>query len=188
MKKTGNRAKAQWSDLCNAAEQLCHEIANDDLNRSVGANLRTRVSFILALGEDLGPPAKARLGRRLIALSRAISKAAVPLFDLGEDGYSLYEVKAKLEKVADLVTAIEEIGRSGILSLDESEEVLKATESLVNPALRLAVRLVDPDRHEFEWVDDLSVRVGAAAMSIAWRTSALVEDQNREIWLARKSA
>ena len=113
-----------------------------------------------------------------------ITKAIIALLELGE-GYRFADVKVKLDIAHDLMGALNELASSDAIAIEDKVPLIKAAETLINPALRTAVRLVDPDRVEFNYVDDAAIGIGSSALSIAWRASAIVTDKGRELRQSR---
>lgn len=166
------------NQLCDIAVSICGSFCD---GRPTRANSMTLIiSSILELIEDLEPVEKAEITKRLETTIVRLIDAAMPCMVLGDE-YYFDRVRVQLDLVTSVIAATEMVVGNDALSLDQKKVLIDAVEPLLNPALRLVVRLANPDGHEFEWVDDYSVRLASEAMTIAWRISAIVEDRGREV-------
>jgi len=109
-----------------------------------------------------------------------VATAVRSLLELG-NGYELAMVKMKLDAAYKLMGALDEVASSASIPIEHKMPVIVAAETLIVPALRMAVRLVDPDRVEF--ISDAEIGLGQSAMSVAWRASAIVHDKSRDLRL-----
>lgn len=176
----------QAHQLCDMAGEICNQFdkCGGAGQAQCAEQLNSTVATILAFMEGSDPAEKEEIAARLVGLINQITRSSVPVLALGNE-YSFSDVNKRLDFVTHIIRTVEMVAGDDAFSVDRKQEIVEAAERLVNPALRLCVHLVNPDRHEFEWIDDYSVRLGSAAMSIAWRASAIVEDRGREIRRAR---
>ena len=163
--------------LCDRAQTICWRIADSGMaDPDVARNatvLRSMISTILIVGADRADAgATSGLDEEVAALGKSIADAMEPLLthadSCGESG-----MKAQLNVASILVSSIEAIARSDLLSLHQKELVSDAVLSLVYPALYLVVRTIDPDKHEDDVVDNCAVHRGCNAMLLARRISDL---------------
>ena len=75
--------------------------------------------------------------------------------------------------------ALDELASSDTIAIADKTPLIEAAEILIEPALRAAVRLTDPDR--VEYICDVEIGLGLSAMSIAMRASAIFTNKSREL-------
>lgn len=165
------------NNLCDRAQAICWRLADigmadPDIARNATV-LRSMISTILIVGADqIDASATSGLGEEVTALGKSIADALDPLLTHA-DSCGESEMKAQLNVASILVSSIEAIARSDLLSLHQKELVSDAVLALVYPALYLVVRTIDPDKHEDDVVDNRAVHRGCNAMLLARRISDL---------------
>jgi len=162
--------------LSDRAQSVCRRLADGGTRDPELVNnatvLRPMISTILALLEDADDGGNPEISTKVLDLAIAVADATTPLLTFA-DSRGESEMSAQLNVASILVSSIEAVARSELLSLHQKELLSDAVGSLVYPALHLVVRTIDPDKHEDDVVDNRAVQLGWNAMLLARRLSAL---------------
>lgn len=161
------------------AEACALKLGNTELSvaeRCLAAQqLRPLISIILL------PNARAEQEDRhkcLHTIVEEITQAILSLLDLGHS-FRFADAKVNLDLAYDLMRTLDELASSDTIAIVDKAPLIEAAEILIEPALRTAVRLTDPDR--VECVCNVEIGLGFSAMSIALRASAIVTAKSREL-------
>lgn len=176
---TKAKTESNYQDLLQLTLSTALELGDPILGITERANAAHRLrALVSALLQSKAMVEGGEWPASLCSIVEEITKAILSLLELG-DTITFADVKEKLDIACDLMGALDEISRSDAIALEDKLPILENVEALVNPALRTLVRLVDPDRVEYCLVGDQEVRIGSLAMSLAWRSSAIVHDKSR---------
>ena len=157
--------------------QLGDPVLSDDRRAAVVRQLRSIVSSILLTIDTLDGLERVSL---IEALADGLAMAALPLLKLGDNDYDV-DLKARLDIVYDIMSALDELASSAALEMEEKVPLIDAAKTIINPAWCLAARLVDADHADYGTVSNREINLGREALLTAWRASVIVEDRGREL-------
>lgn len=166
-----------FEQLLDGADNLAGELVEHD--RTIGEreklamSLHSFVRSIIKLSETDGVENSRVNAERIESIASKAFEAFPEMIALG-NGYSLCDVHARLWVAQNILELLESLVASPLLSIGALDRFGDKLHEQLEPALNLAVRLMNPQTFEFGYVPDAWVQSGYRAMSVASKLSRII--------------